>query len=626
MVDANNSIKTSILGWMVLCSLVIGSHCLSDSDYPWTYRCIQDTKDGPACQREETESNSTEKVPFNICILTCGPYASLWPYPSGRVELGQTLTGFVLDRMVFSPASLPGESNETLFRMVGEAESIFNGHIRALLPENHVDPPIPVRNVVIQLNIELSDTKLTLNTDESYNFTIISALQQVSVTISGKTFFGVRHGLETLAQLIDFDSERQHLQIVNSVVIEDKPMFRYRGLLVDTGRNFIPVSDLKRLIDGMSYNKLNMFHWHITDSNSFPFDARRVPQMIKYGTYGSEKIYTPEAISEFLVYSNQRGVKVIPEFDMPSHAGNGWQWGEKEGLGELSLCVNAEPYQDYCIQPPCGQLNPLNNNMYNILGELFRDFLDVFDKDVFHMGGDEISFKCWLKYPHIIEWMETNNKTIMDLWGLFQENALTKLKEANDGRPIDAIVWTSEMTSHAREFLSPDDYIIQIWSKATDDLSTGIYQDGYRVIFSNNDTVYLDHGYGPWRGNYVNPAVLIKTWQVIYANDILGQVENLVGREKMMELYESGKLLGGVATLWSEKGDKYNMDMKMWPRGAAYAERLWSNPPSRLNVTQLAYPRLIHQRERLVQRGIHADTLLPEACRYIWGFCDNNYS
>lgn len=59
--------------------------------------------------------------------------------------------------------------------------------------------------------------------------------------------------------------------------------------------------------------------------------------------------------------------------------------------------------------------------------------------------------------------------------------------------------------------------------------------------------------YGPWRGNYVNPAVLIKTWQVIYANDILGQVENLVGREKMMELYESGKLLGGVATLWSEK-------------------------------------------------------------------------
>jgi hexosaminidase len=59
-------------------------------------------------------------------------------------------------------------------------------------------------------------------------------------------------------------------------------VFPYRGLLLDTARNFIPIPDLKRMIDGMALNKLNIFHWHLTDSNSFPFYSKRVPQVRKY--------------------------------------------------------------------------------------------------------------------------------------------------------------------------------------------------------------------------------------------------------------------------------------------------------------------------------------------------------
>ncbi len=113
------------------------------------------------------------------------------------------------------------------------------------------------------------------------------------------------------------------------------------------------------------------------------------------------------------------------------------------------------------------------------------------------------------------------------------------MKEANLGEPIDAIVWTSEMTSHARQYLPPEDYIIQIWSKATDDLTKPIYDEGYRVIFSNNDTVYLDHGYGPWRGNYVNPNVLIKTWQVhfIVISQVMYNVNYLIFSSFMPTTY-----------------------------------------------------------------------------------------
>lgn len=99
-------------------------------------------------------------------------------------------------------------------------------------------------------------------------------------------------------------------------------MFRYRGLLIDTARNFIPIKDLKRLVDGLSYNKMSVLHWHISDSNSYPFFSKRVPQMAIYGTFGQNKIYTPAEVTEFLNYANQRGIKVIPELDAPAHAGN----------------------------------------------------------------------------------------------------------------------------------------------------------------------------------------------------------------------------------------------------------------------------------------------------------------
>lgn len=127
-------------------------------------------------------------------------------------------------------------------------------------------------------------------------------------------------------------------QIVNNVDIVDAPKFRYRGLLIDTARNFIPIKDLKRLIDGLSYNKMSVLHWHLSDSNSYPFYSKRVPQMAIYGTLGAKKIYTPEDVTEFLNYANQRGIKVIPELDAPAHSGK--LKFEKITHGQIQLKLN----------------------------------------------------------------------------------------------------------------------------------------------------------------------------------------------------------------------------------------------------------------------------------------------
>lgn len=72
--------------------------------------------------------------------------------------------------------------------------------------------------------------------------------------------------------------------------------------------------------------------------------------------------------------------------------GNGWQWGEAAGLGKLAVCVNQQPWRKYCIQPPCGQLNPANPNLYSILRDVYRDVIDLTPPgEAFHMGGDEVS-------------------------------------------------------------------------------------------------------------------------------------------------------------------------------------------------------------------------------------------
>lgn len=95
---------------------------------------------------------------------------------------------------------------------------------------------------------------------------------------------------------------------------------------------------------------------------------------------------------EYIVaYGKERGVRVILELDMPAHMGSGWEWGEEAGLGSLAVCVNAQPWQKYCIEPPCGQLNPVNQQLYIVLRDIFKDLIEIWGPDaVFHMGGDEV--------------------------------------------------------------------------------------------------------------------------------------------------------------------------------------------------------------------------------------------
>lgn len=113
---------------------------------------------------------------------------------------------------------------------------------------------------------------------------------RINATISAANFFGARNGLESLSQLIIFDDLRNEVQMARDVYVVDSPVYPHRGILLDTSRNYVPIDVIKRTIEGMAISKLNTFHWHITDSHSFPFVSKSQPELSRLGAYSPSQV------------------------------------------------------------------------------------------------------------------------------------------------------------------------------------------------------------------------------------------------------------------------------------------------------------------------------------------------
>lgn len=215
------------------------------------------------------------------------------------------------------------------------------------------------------------------------------------------------------------------------------------------------VSSLKRQLDAMAASKLNVFHWHITDSQSFPLVLPSNIRLSKYGAYSMDQTYTIQNVKDIKEYAKERGIRLVMEIDAPAHAGNGWQWGPIAGLGNLAVCVNQQPWRKLCIQPPCGQLNPVNPNTYTVLRGIFEELVKVLDpQEYFHMGGDEVFIPCWNSSKEIVDAMQTmglgtSTPDFMKLWALYQSRATNMLDDATSNLHIQdkkTILWSSHLT------------------------------------------------------------------------------------------------------------------------------------------------------------------------------------
>ncbi|KAG7167815.1 chitooligosaccharidolytic beta-N-acetylglucosaminidase-like [Homarus americanus] len=585
---------------------------------PWGYRC-----DVGRCIKEDN-TGVEDLVTLNTCKLTCGPFGVLWPQPKSAT-VGKEVVQFLPSNITHKTSCAPA-----VCELLEQAVVIFKDNLQRYHPDYAAGltpwkgpwgPATVGHTLNLDVTVNTDATRLSLETDESYSLSVSTTGQTTTAIIITATYFGARHALETLSQLVEYQEYQDSLMIVSTAEVSDSPVFKYRGLILDTSRNFIGVEAIERTLDTMAANKLNSFHWHITDSHSFPLYLESLPKMSYYGAYSSRHVYYPADIRHLVEYGRVRGVRVLPEFDAPAHVGNGWQWTEKEeGLGKLAVCVNREPWQSYCVEPPCGQLNLANPNMYKLLGQIYDEMVQLFSPlDLFHYGGDEVNLNCWNTTAEIVAWMtENNNGLDADAyyvqWGTFQERARQLLTTANGEKEVTGILWTSHLTEagHVDRFLNNSQYIIQIWTTGDDPVIGELLKKNYRVIFSTYDSWYLDCGMGAWVGEGNNWCSPYKGWQKVYDFSPYEIAINQTGAD------QRDLIMGGEAALWTEQVDDTAVDSKLWPRGAALAERLWTNPSANWKPAET---RFIHNRQRLVKRGVMAERIQPEWCHQNEGLC-----
>lgn len=321
-------------------------------DPVWRWECQRQY-----CQKTRVTNETRETaLSLSACRLFCGNYGNIWPKPTGNFEIGNYLVHLNIHSI---DVTRPKEKR--ISELVSAASKRFIEQINSLIPSGV--SASGGRSLVVSFLVTDTDLDdLSWETDESYSLKVEELSDgRINATISSNNFFGARHGLETLSQLVIFDDLRNEVQIVRDAYITDEPVYPHRGILLDTSRNYIPVDVIKRTLDGMASSKLNTFHWHITDSHSFPYVSKSQPTLSKLGAYSPSQVYTPENVADLVSYAKVRGVKILPEFDAPAHVGEGWQ------DTDYVACFNKKPWQNYCVEPPCGQLDPTKDGLYDVL-------------------------------------------------------------------------------------------------------------------------------------------------------------------------------------------------------------------------------------------------------------------
>jgi hexosaminidase len=406
--------------------------------------------------------------------------------------------------------------------------------------------PADASNATLVIRAENAGRKIQeLDEDESYMLEITPS----RATLTAPNALGALHGLQTFLQLIEPTSAGFAVPVIT---IQDQPRFRWRGLLIDVSRHFIPIEVLKRNLDGMAAVKMNVLHWHLSDDEGFRVESKRFPKLHELGSDG--QYYTQSEIRDFVAYARERGIRVVPEFDMPGHS-RSWL----AGYPELASVPGA--YRAGRIADADTAMDPTRDGTYKFLDKFISEMAKLFPDAYFHIGGDEVTNKPWDSNPKIQEFIRAHGmKNNRDLQAYFNQRLQRIVHE--HGKIM--MGWD--------EVLHPDlpkTVVIESW-RGQDSLAEAAKQ-GHRGLLSYG--YYLDLMWPAARHYAVDPMTVTMT-----------------GGAGALTAEEQKRILGGEACMWSEFVTPETIDSRIWPRLAAIAERLWSSQEVRDN--QSMYRRL----------------------------------
>lgn len=397
-----------------------------------------------------------------------------------------------------------------------------------------------------------------LGEDESYRL----AITPKEIRLSAPNPLGILHALQTFLQLVQTSPSGF---VVPAVTIDDAPRFAWRGLMIDCSRHFIPIPLLKRNLDAMEAVKLNVFHWHLSDDQGFRAASNKFPLLQEKGSDGL--YYTQDQMREVVAYARDRGIRVVPEFDVPGHT---ISWF----VGYPQLASGPGPYRvarTWGVHNPA--MDPTRASTYQFLDFFISEMTDIFPDAYFHVGGDEVTGRQWDSNLQIQDFMRSHGlKSNAELQAYFTSRVQQIV--ANHHKIMEG--WDEVLQPN-----TPKDVVIQSWRGAASLAATA--RQGNRAILSSG--YYLNHG-----------------WP---ASDYFS-VDPISGAAAALTQAQQKLIVGGEAAMWTEYVDAEMISARIWPRLAAIAERLWS-PQSDRDVSSM-YARLSILAQHLTYYGIRPRT------------------
>ncbi|XP_041966186.1 beta-hexosaminidase subunit alpha isoform X1 [Alosa sapidissima] len=473
---------------------------------------------------------------------------------------------------------------------------------------------------------------------ESYRLSVSSG----QALLRAESVWGALRGLESLSQLVYQDGYGAYY--INQTEIEDFPRFPFRGLLLDTSRHYLPINAILETLDAMAYTKLNVFHWHIVDDPSFPYQSKSYPDLSNKGAFHPmTHVYTQTDVKRVIEHARLRGIRVVPEFDSPGHTQS---WGK----GKPDLLTPC--YRGDVPSGTFGPVNPILASSYSFMAKLLKEVTSVFPDSFLHLGGDEVNFSCWRSNPDVRAFMKKMGfgTDFTKLEALYVENMVSITSALNR----TSIVWQDVFDYHEKHSRN---YVVEVWKMEGYQCKMGkVTKAGLKAILAA--PWYLDlpgpthewaryynvrplafrdpygHGSGDLegpspglragaephhRGRPQGPAVRPLLHQ---PHPLRAGLARLLPREttELLWCVERGTeeqkrlVIGGEVCMWGEYVDATNLSPRLWPRGCAAAERLWSDEEQTSSV-DAAFPRLTDFRCRLLRRGIRAEPLFVGHCQ-----------
>lgn len=405
------------------------------------------------------------------------------------------------------------------------------------------------------------------------------------VTIAANSYSGAYYGLVTLTQLLPAEvygaGSKSEAYRIPAVDIEDYPRFGWRGMHLDVSRHFFNADEVKKYIDYLAMNKLNRFHWHLTDDQGWRMESKKYPLLteksawrvdrsaddwdnrepLKEGekaTYGG--FYTQDEIRDVVAYAAARGIQVVPEIEIPGHSSEIFAaYPELSCLGTLQSVTPGGYYPPDMATCYCAG----NEQSFVFLEGIIDEVIELFpDAPYIHVGGDEVDKRFWANCPKCKARMKAEGlKNVDELQSYFIQRMERYIN--SKGKPI--IGWDEILEGG----VAPNATVMS-WRGIAGGIEAA--RAGHDVIMTPNSHLYFDY----YQGNpEVEPKTIggLITTKRVYGYDPIPEV---------LTPEEAKHILGAQANLWAEFIPTFSgVEYMALPRMSALSEVVWSPAAAR---------------------------------------------